>query len=60
VSQVADAERIVDVAMTTYGGLDVLVANVGIIALGSLADSTPDDWDHVVSVDGRGMFLTCK
>jgi NAD(P)-dependent dehydrogenase (short-subunit alcohol dehydrogenase family) len=60
VSQDADARRIVDEAMTTYGGLDVLVANAGIIPLGTLEDSTPDDWDHVMSVDGRGMFLTCK
>jgi NAD(P)-dependent dehydrogenase (short-subunit alcohol dehydrogenase family) len=60
VSQEADAQRIVDVAVSTYGGLDVLVANAGIIPLGTLADSSPDDWDHVMSVDGRGMFLTCK
>jgi NAD(P)-dependent dehydrogenase (short-subunit alcohol dehydrogenase family) len=60
VSQDADAQQIVDAAVTSYGGLDVLVANAGIIPLGTLADSTPDDWDHVMSVDGRGMFLTCK
>jgi NAD(P)-dependent dehydrogenase (short-subunit alcohol dehydrogenase family) len=60
VSQEADARRIVDTAVTAYGGLDVLVANAGIIPLGTLAESTPDDWDHVMAVDGRGMFLTCK
>ena len=60
VSQDADARRIVEAAVTGSGGLDVLVANAGIIELGTLADSTPDDWDHVMSVDGRGMFLTCK
>jgi NAD(P)-dependent dehydrogenase (short-subunit alcohol dehydrogenase family) len=60
VSQDADARRIVEAAVTAYAGLDVLVANAGIIELGTLADSTPDDWDHVMSVDGRGMFLTCK
>jgi len=60
VAQESDAQRIVDAAVTAYGGLDVLVANAGIIPLGTLADSTPDDWDHVMSADGRGMFLTCK
>ena len=60
VSVDADAARIVDAAVTTYGGLDVLVANAGIIPLGTLADSTVEDWDHVMSIDGRGMFLTCK
>ena len=60
VSVDADARRIVDAAVTAYGGVDVLVANAGIIPLGTLADSTPDDWDHVMGIDGRGMFLTCK
>ncbi|MGC4109423.1 MAG: SDR family NAD(P)-dependent oxidoreductase [Nocardioides sp.] len=60
VSQDADARRIVDEAVKAYGGVDVLVANAGIIPLGTLADSTPDDWDQVMSIDGRGMFLTVK
>lgn len=60
VSQDADAQRIVDTAVTAYDGLDVLVANAGIIPLGTLAESSPEDWDHVMGVDGRGMFLTCK
>ncbi|HEX3930402.1 MAG TPA: SDR family NAD(P)-dependent oxidoreductase [Nocardioides sp.] len=60
VSQDADARRIVDTAVTAYGGVDVLVANAGIIPLGTLAESTADDWDHVMSIDGRGMFLTVK
>ncbi len=55
-----DARRIVDTALETYGDLHVLVANAGIIPLGTLADSTADDWDHVMGIDGRGMFLTCK
>ena len=60
VSQEADARRIVEAAVTAYAGLDVLVANAGIIPLGTLADSSVDDWDHVMNVDGRGMWLTCK
>jgi NAD(P)-dependent dehydrogenase (short-subunit alcohol dehydrogenase family) len=60
VSHDADARRIVDAAVTTYGGVDVLVANAGIIPLGTLGDSTAEDWDHVMGIDGRGMFLTCK
>jgi NAD(P)-dependent dehydrogenase (short-subunit alcohol dehydrogenase family) len=55
-----DARAIIETAVTAYAGVDVLVANAGIIELGTLADSTPADWDHVMSVDGRGMFLTCK
>jgi NAD(P)-dependent dehydrogenase (short-subunit alcohol dehydrogenase family) len=60
VSRDDDARSIVDTAVTAYDGVDVLVANAGIIPLGTLADSTVDDWEHVMAVDGRGMFLTCK
>lgn len=47
-------------AVDTYGTLDVLVANAGIIPLGDVLESTAEDWDRVMAVDGRGMWLTCK
>jgi NAD(P)-dependent dehydrogenase (short-subunit alcohol dehydrogenase family) len=43
-----------------YGRLDVLVANAGVIPLGDVMEMAAADWDHVMAVDGRGMFLTCK
>jgi len=60
VSQPADARQMIAVAVERYGRLDVLVANAGVIPLQNVLDATPEDWDHVMSVDGRGMFLTCK
>ncbi len=60
VSQVDDARRIVDAAVDAYGRLDILVANAGIIPLRNIVDATPENWDHVMAVDGRGMFLTCQ
>ena len=47
-------------AVEHYGRLDVLVANAGIIPLRTITEATPEDWDEVMSIDGRGMFLTCK
>jgi NAD(P)-dependent dehydrogenase (short-subunit alcohol dehydrogenase family) len=38
----------------------VLVANAGIIPLGDAMEITAADWDTVMAIDGRGMFLTCK
>ncbi len=60
VSVVEDARRIIDTAVGEFGRIDVLVANAGVIPLNNIVDATPEDWEHVMAVDGRGMFLTCK
>jgi NAD(P)-dependent dehydrogenase (short-subunit alcohol dehydrogenase family) len=60
VSKTADAEAMVAEAVASFGRLDVLVANAGIIPEMDLATATAEDFDHVMAIDGRGMFLTCK
>ena len=60
VSKPADARRMIDVAIERYGRLGIAVANAGIIPLASIVEATPEGWDEVMSIDGRGMFLTCK
>ncbi|MBV2156427.1 SDR family NAD(P)-dependent oxidoreductase [Kitasatospora sp. SUK 42] len=60
VSRDEDARRMVEAAVERHGRLDVLVANAGVIPLMEITEATAEDWDHVMAVDGRGMFLTCK
>jgi NAD(P)-dependent dehydrogenase (short-subunit alcohol dehydrogenase family) len=60
VSVDADARRMIDAAVEQYGRLDILVANAGIIPLRTITEATPEDWEEVMAIDGRGMFLTCK
>ncbi len=60
VSRDADARRMIQTAVERFGKLDILVANAGIIPLNDILEATGDDWDRVMAVDGRGMFLTCK
>src|SRR5258705_7690793 len=55
-----DARRMIGAAADRFGRLDVLVANAGIIPLGDATEVTVADWDDVMAIDGRGMFLTCK
>ncbi|TXI48764.1 SDR family NAD(P)-dependent oxidoreductase, partial [Mycolicibacter arupensis] len=60
VSIQSDAERMIAAAVDRFGRLDVLVANAGVIPLGDAREVTAADWDNVMAIDGRGMFLTCK
>jgi NAD(P)-dependent dehydrogenase (short-subunit alcohol dehydrogenase family) len=60
VSAPEDARRMIRASVEGFGRIDVLVANAGVIPLNNVIDATPEDWDHVMAVDGRGMFLTCK
>ena len=60
VSRVDDARAMIAKSVSAFGHLDVLVANAGIIPELDLLTATAEDFDHVMAVDGRGMFLTCK
>ncbi|MFE5595694.1 SDR family NAD(P)-dependent oxidoreductase [Streptomyces sp. NPDC056549] len=60
VSREEDARRMITTAVEHFGRLDVLVANAGVIPLLSVTEAEASDFDRVMAVDGRGMFLTCK
>jgi len=60
VSRVEDARAMIEKSVSAFGRVDVLVANAGIIPELDLLTATAEDFDHVMAVDGRGMFLTCK
>lgn len=43
-----------------FGGLDVLVNNAGISKVNVIQDTTLSDWEDVVGVNLRGVFLCCR
>jgi NAD(P)-dependent dehydrogenase (short-subunit alcohol dehydrogenase family) len=55
-----DARRIIATAIESFGVVDSLVANAGIIPLSGIEQASAEQWDEVMAIDGRGMFLTCK
>lgn len=46
--------------VATYGLLDTLHNNVGIVTLGGITDLALADWQHALNVNMTSMFLTCK
>lgn len=51
---------IVDTAMASFGRVDVLVNNAGIIRDKTFVKMTPEEWDAVISVHLRGAFCVTR
>jgi NAD(P)-dependent dehydrogenase (short-subunit alcohol dehydrogenase family) len=60
VSNEADVRRLMETAVEAYGGIDVLIANAGVIPEADLAGATLELWDRTMATNARGMFLCCK
>ncbi|KAF9459802.1 NAD(P)-binding protein [Collybia nuda] len=61
VSQEADVKRLVNSTVQDLGGLDVMVANAGIVTKAApIQDTSIGDWDRTLSINARGVFLCYK
>jgi len=60
VSVEADAIAMAAFAYARYGGIDVLVANAGLIPTAKIEDIGEADWDRVIDVNLKGSFLSLK
>jgi NAD(P)-dependent dehydrogenase (short-subunit alcohol dehydrogenase family) len=60
VTKADDCKRIVITCMEKYGRIDVLHNNVGITKAGGVVEFSEEDWDRIMAVNLKGMFLTCK
>jgi NAD(P)-dependent dehydrogenase (short-subunit alcohol dehydrogenase family) len=56
----ADCAAMVEAATATFGTLDVLVNNIGVAHPGDVVTTAEADWDRILDVSLKSMFLTAK
>ncbi len=55
-----DWNAAVQSAVAKYGRLDILVNNAGILIRKGIEDTTEEDWDRIMAVNAKGVFLGTK
>lgn len=54
----AEVEEVMSRARSRMRGLDILCANAGVVTMNPVRDLSEAEWDHVMAVNAKGVFLT--
>jgi NAD(P)-dependent dehydrogenase (short-subunit alcohol dehydrogenase family) len=54
------ARRLAEETMSAFGRIDVLVNNAGIHFLKDVTEMSVDEWDRLMDINLKSMFLCCK
>uniref|UniRef100_A0A8C5MWT6 Dehydrogenase/reductase SDR family member 4 n=1 Tax=Leptobrachium leishanense TaxID=445787 RepID=A0A8C5MWT6_9ANUR len=56
-----DREKLVDLAVQRFGGIDILVSNAAVNPFaGNIIDSTEEVWDKILDINVKATFLLVK
>src|ERR1700687_175760 len=60
VTRAADCQRLVERAIREFGRIDILFNNAGIIRRATVLDLSEDDWDRVMAVNVKSIYLLSR
>lgn len=60
VTNKAEVEALYARAVREFGRVDVSFQNAGVITIARIEDMTEEEWDRVMAVNTKGVFLCCQ
>jgi NAD(P)-dependent dehydrogenase (short-subunit alcohol dehydrogenase family) len=60
VTKAEDCQRTIQKTINSFGGVDILFNNAGIIQRASVIDTTEEQWERVMAVNVKSIFLMSK
>ncbi|MGD0790346.1 MAG: glucose 1-dehydrogenase [Terriglobales bacterium] len=60
VTRAGDCQRVVGQTIREFGRIDILFNNAGIIRRATVLDLTEDDWDRVMAVNVKSIYLLSR
>jgi meso-butanediol dehydrogenase/(S,S)-butanediol dehydrogenase/diacetyl reductase len=56
----AEVEAVFDQVTNDFGRLDVSIQNAGVITIAKIEDLREEEWDKIMGVNTKGVFLCCQ
>jgi meso-butanediol dehydrogenase/(S,S)-butanediol dehydrogenase/diacetyl reductase len=56
----AQVEQLLSTTLSAFGALSTLVNNAGVQIEKNIVDTSDDDWDQLMGVNAKGVFLACR
>jgi meso-butanediol dehydrogenase / (S,S)-butanediol dehydrogenase / diacetyl reductase len=60
VSQADSVATMIEQVRHEFGRLDVAVNNAGVVSLGKVDELPVSEWDRIMNINARGVFLCCQ
>jgi meso-butanediol dehydrogenase/(S,S)-butanediol dehydrogenase/diacetyl reductase len=60
VTRKTEVEALYDRAVAEFGKVDVSIQNAGVITIARIEELSENDWDRIMAVNTKGVFLCCQ